>query len=42
MITYQQHHQFPVYDGVYGRISIFPKEEGGEKPKEEKEQMSLF
>jgi uncharacterized protein (TIGR00375 family) len=32
----------PGHDGVYGQISIFPKEEEGEKPKEEEEQMSLF
>jgi uncharacterized protein (TIGR00375 family) len=32
----------PGHDGVYGKISIFPKEEDGEKPKEEEEQMSLF
>jgi hypothetical protein len=30
------------YDGVYGRISIFPKEGEGGKPAEGKEQMSLF
>jgi uncharacterized protein (TIGR00375 family) len=32
----------PGHDGVYGKISIFPKEAEGEKPKEEEEQMSLF
>jgi uncharacterized protein (TIGR00375 family) len=32
----------PGYDGVYGRISIFPKEGEAEKPTEGKEQMSLF
>jgi len=32
----------PGHDGVYGKISIFPKEEEGEKPAEEEEQMSLF
>jgi uncharacterized protein (TIGR00375 family) len=32
----------PGYDGVYGRISIFPKEGEAEKPPEGKEQMSLF
>ena len=32
----------PGHDGVYGQISIFPEEEGGDKPKEEEEQMSLF
>jgi len=32
----------PGYDGVYGRISIFPKEGEAEKPGEGKEQMSLF
>jgi len=32
----------PGHDGVYGQISIFPKEEGGEKPAEGEEQMSLF
>lgn len=32
----------PGHDGVYGQISIFPKEEEGEKSKEEEEQMSLF
>jgi uncharacterized protein (TIGR00375 family) len=32
----------PGHDGVYGKINIFPKEEEGEKPKEEEEQMSLF
>jgi uncharacterized protein (TIGR00375 family) len=32
----------PGHDGVYGKISIFPKGEEGEKPKEEEEQMSLF
>jgi hypothetical protein len=42
MIIQQQHHQILIYDGVYGQISIFPKEEEGEKPKEEEEQMSLF
>jgi hypothetical protein len=42
MIIQQQQHQILFYDGVYGKISIFPKEEDGEKPKEEEEQMSLF
>jgi uncharacterized protein (TIGR00375 family) len=32
----------PGYDGVYGQISIFPKEGETEKPPEGKEQMSLF
>jgi uncharacterized protein (TIGR00375 family) len=32
----------PGYDGVYGRINIFPKEGETEKPPEGKEQMSLF
>jgi uncharacterized protein (TIGR00375 family) len=32
----------PGYDGVYGRINIFPKEGEAEKPAEGKEQMSLF
>jgi len=32
----------PGYDGVYGRLSIFPKEGEAEKPAEGKEQMSLF
>jgi PHP family Zn ribbon phosphoesterase len=32
----------PGYDGVYGTISIFPKEGEAEKPAEGKEQMSLF
>jgi PHP family Zn ribbon phosphoesterase len=32
----------PGHDGVYGQISIFPKEEEGDKPKEDEEQMSLF
>jgi uncharacterized protein (TIGR00375 family) len=32
----------PGHDGVYGKISIFPKEEEGEKTAEEDEQMSLF
>lgn len=32
----------PGHDGVYGQISIFPKEEEEEKPKEGDEQMSLF
>ena len=32
----------PGYDGVYGQISIFPKEGEAEKPPEGKEQMSLF
>jgi uncharacterized protein (TIGR00375 family) len=32
----------PGHDGVYGKISIFPKDEEGEKPKEDEEQMSLF
>ncbi|OGP56124.1 MAG: DNA helicase UvrD [Deltaproteobacteria bacterium RBG_13_52_11] len=32
----------PGYDGVYGRISIFPKEGEAEKPANGKEQMSLF
>jgi len=32
----------PGYDGVYGEISIFPKEGEAEKPPEGKEQMSLF
>jgi uncharacterized protein (TIGR00375 family) len=32
----------PGYDGVYGQISIFPKEGETEKPPESKEQMSLF
>jgi uncharacterized protein (TIGR00375 family) len=32
----------PGYDGVYGQISIFPKEEGEEKPVEGEVQMKLF
>jgi uncharacterized protein (TIGR00375 family) len=32
----------PGYDGVYGTISIFPKEGEAEKPAAGKEQMSLF
>ena len=32
----------PGYDGVYGQISIFPKEGEAETPAEGKEQMSLF
>jgi uncharacterized protein (TIGR00375 family) len=32
----------PGYDGVYGQISIFPKEEGVEKPVEGDTQMKLF
>jgi uncharacterized protein (TIGR00375 family) len=32
----------PGHDGVYGKISIFPKEGEGEKPAEGEEQMSLF
>jgi PHP family Zn ribbon phosphoesterase len=32
----------PGYDGVYGQISIFPKEEGGEKPAAGEAQMKLF
>ena len=32
----------PGYDGVYGQISIFPKEGEGEQAAEGKEQMSLF
>jgi hypothetical protein len=42
MIIQQQQHQILFYDVVYGQISIFPKEEDGEKPKEEEDQMSLF
>jgi len=42
MTSHQQHSQFPVYDGVYGQINIFPKESEGEKPAEGEEQMSLF
>jgi hypothetical protein len=42
MITQQQNHQFPFYNGVYGRISFFPKEGDTESPAEGKEQMSLF
>ena len=42
MIIEQQHHQILFYDGVYGKISIFPKEAEGEKPTEEEEQITLF
>jgi hypothetical protein len=42
MTSHQRHSQYPIYDGVYGRINIFPKEEAGETPAEGEEQMSLF
>jgi len=40
--NHQSHHQILLYDGVYGQINIFPKEEAGEKPAGGEEQMSLF